>query len=120
MRGAALLLLATLVAAAPAASQPVEAGSGVVLRAVDRLTGQRRDIEMPGRSVATFERMEVEHAECRFPAGNPSGDAYALLQVRDTGDESVLFRGWMIASAPALSALDHPRYDIWVLRCTTS
>jgi len=25
----------------------------------------------------------------------------------------------MIASSPALNALDHPRYDVWVMRCTT-
>ncbi|MGB0800115.1 MAG: DUF2155 domain-containing protein, partial [Planktomarina sp.] len=28
--------------------------------------------------------------------------------------------GWMVASSPALNALEHPRYDIWVLRCKTS
>ena len=27
------------------------------------------------------------------------------------------FRGWMIASSPALMALDHARYDIWLIRC---
>jgi hypothetical protein len=26
----------------------------------------------------------------------------------------------MIASSPAISALDHPRYDVWVLRCIIS
>jgi len=30
-----------------------------------------------------------------------------------------VFKGWMIASSPALNALDHPRYDVWVLRCIT-
>ena len=30
------------------------------------------------------------------------------------------FSGWMIASTPALSAMDHSRYDIWVMRCATS
>ncbi|MGR3540835.1 MAG: DUF2155 domain-containing protein [Hasllibacter sp.] len=117
IRAAALL---AALAAGPAAAQQAETGTGVVLRAIDKLTGERRDIEMPARSVATFAHIEVEHAECRFPAGNPAGDAYALLQVRDTDDEAILFRGWMIASAPALSALDHARYDIWILRCTTS
>jgi len=29
------------------------------------------------------------------------------------------FDGWMIASAPALNALDHARYDVWVMRCKT-
>ncbi|MDA9980314.1 DUF2155 domain-containing protein, partial [Yoonia sp.] len=30
------------------------------------------------------------------------------------------FAGWMLASAPALNAMDHPRYDVWALRCITS
>ncbi|WP_106159309.1 DUF2155 domain-containing protein [Hasllibacter halocynthiae] len=115
-----LAVLLTVAALLPAHAQRADTGAGVVLRAIDRITGERRDIEMPNSSIATFEGMEVEHAECRHPADNPSGDAYALLQVRNLEDETVLFRGWMIASAPALNALDHPRYDVWVLRCTMS
>ena len=29
----------------------------------------------------------------------------------------VLFSGWMFASSPALSALEHPVYDVWVIDC---
>ena len=58
--------------------------------------------------------------ECRYPVGNPSGNAYASLEISETGKPGVLFSGWMIASSPALNALDHSRYDIWVLRCITS
>jgi hypothetical protein len=28
-----------------------------------------------------------------------------------------LFSGWMFASSPALSALEHPVYDVWVIDC---
>ena len=28
------------------------------------------------------------------------------------------FSGWMFASSPALSAMEHPVYDLWVLDCT--
>lgn len=28
-----------------------------------------------------------------------------------------LFSGWMFASSPGLSALEHPVYDVWVIRC---
>jgi len=59
-------------------------------------------------------------ADCRYPAGNPSGNAYAALEVSEAGKAGTLFSGWMIASAPALSALEHSRYDVWVIRCTTS
>ena len=34
-------------------------------------------------------------------------------------DGERLFDGWMIASSPALNALDHPRYDVWVIGCDT-
>lgn len=117
MRRRAALLLMLL--AAPAAAQEVVAGTGVVVRALDKISGEVEDIELGPRGSARFGRVEIDHAECRYPAGNPSGDAYALLRVRDAGEDTVMFAGWMIASAPALSALDHARYDVWVLRCTT-
>ena len=28
-----------------------------------------------------------------------------------------VFAGWMFASSPALSALEHPVYDVWVVDC---
>ena len=122
MRTLALAAAACLAIAAPAAAQEATVqGTGVVIRALDKMSGKTQDVELPTNATARFERIEIDHAECRYPAGNPSGDAFALLRIRDTlrGDRDV-FLGWMMASAPALSALDHPRYDIWVLRCTTS
>ncbi|MEM7686480.1 MAG: DUF2155 domain-containing protein, partial [Pseudomonadota bacterium] len=46
----------------------------------------------------------------------------AFLNVRDTRniDGEPDFTGWMFAESPALSALDHPRYDLWVISCTMS
>ena len=90
-----------------------------MIRALDKLSGRVRDLEVPNGAAADFGRIEIEHGECRYPSGNPAGDAYALLRVRDTLGGEVVFEGWMVASAPALSAMDHARYDLWVLRCTT-
>ena len=116
IRAAAAL---ALVLATPLAAQEAVPGTGVVLRALDKLSGRVEDLAIPAGSRDRFGRIEIDHAECRYPAGNPSGDAYALLRVRDTFANQVVYTGWMIASAPALSALDHARYDVWVLRCTT-
>ena len=41
----------------------------------------------------------------------------ALLKIEDPVLEAPAFHGWMIASSPALSALEHSRYDVWVIRC---
>jgi hypothetical protein len=64
-----------------------------------------------------FGRLSITLAECRYPSNNPAGNAYAWLDIRQEGER--LFDGWMIASSPALNALDHPRYDVWVIGCDT-
>ncbi len=33
--------------------------------------------------------------------------------------QNMIFSGWMFASSPALSAMQHPVYDIWVIDCKT-
>lgn len=34
-------------------------------------------------------------------------------------EKKLAFSGWMFASTPALSALEHPVYDVWVIDCKT-
>ena len=118
MRGS--LVLAAGVLAAPCAAQETANGDGVVLRALDKIAGVTRDVELPVGATARFGRLEVDNAQCRYPLGNPAGDAFALLRVREAGRDDPVFTGWMIASAPGLNPLDHQRYDVWVLRCMTS
>lgn len=103
---------------APVSAQDVASGTGAVLRGLDRLSGQTTDLPVPaGASVIFDGRLSIELRECRYPAANPTGDSFAYLSIRDTQTGSALFDGWMVASSPALSALDHMRYDVWVLRC---
>ncbi len=112
---AVLALASTL----PLRAADVATGTGAVLRALDKLNGTVEDIELPAGGAARFGKLRIELRECRYPEGNPAGDAFAFLTLTGAGHERPDFRGWMIASAPALNALDHHRYDVWVLRCTT-
>lgn len=95
----------------------VVASDGAVLRALDTVTGKLVDIDVTVGETAVFERLAITLSECRYPEENPAGDAFALLKIRDVREEDARFEGWMVASSPALSSMDHPRYDVWVLRC---
>ncbi|WP_422050432.1 DUF2155 domain-containing protein [Shimia sp.] len=93
-------------------------GEGAMLRGLDKLTGQVADFELQNGYSVNFGTLRVDMAQCRHPSENATGEAYAFISVfEDQGAGANLFQGWMIASSPALSALDHPRYDVWVLRC---
>ncbi|MCP4822784.1 MAG: DUF2155 domain-containing protein [Shimia sp.] len=94
-------------------------GKGALLRGLDKLTGQVADFELDNGYSVNFGTLRVDMAQCRHPSDNPNGDAFAFLSVyEEQGAGANVFQGWMVASSPALSALDHARYDVWVLRCT--
>lgn len=88
------------------------------LRGIDKLDGTVDDLSLTAGVPLRFGTMDITMSDCRYPADNPSGEAFAFLTITDGGE--TVFAGWMIASSPALNALDHQRYDVWVLRCKTS
>jgi hypothetical protein len=110
------LVLALL--AGPASAQSYSDATGGILRWLDKLTGETADIELVLRQEAVSGRLTIRLDACRYPTDNPTSDADAHLTILDSGVATPVFEGWMVASSPALSALDHPRYDVWVLRCS--
>jgi hypothetical protein len=125
---------ALLVASSPAAAQsiwtplrPAEAervqgpevasGTTATLRALDKVSGDVEDLVLQTGETGHYGRLSVQLLSCRYPVENPASDAFAYLVIRDDNREERLFEGWMFASAPALNALDHARYDVWVLGC---
>ena len=105
--------------AMPVFSQEATTASGGTLRVLDKITGRTQNLEFGNGQTQTVGLLAITMTECRYPSGNQSGDAYTLLTVVYNNAADPVFRGWMIASAPALNALDHPRYDVWTLRCSS-
>ncbi len=114
------LIAALLAASGAMAQQKAQSGPGAILRGLDKVSGQTVDVEMQnGETTAVF-GLDVALGDCRYPAENPTGDAFAYLTIWEKGKSDELFDGWMIATSPALNALDHARYDVWVIRCMTA
>lgn len=96
-----------------------------VVRGLDKVTGQARDYTIPiGRSTR-IGTLDVIARTCTKSAPEETPEVTIYLEVYDTppareGEESErreIFHGWMFASSPGLSALDHPNYDIWAVDC---
>lgn len=103
--------------ASPVLAEDMADAPGAKLRILDKLTGEVQDVTLArGQSVVTG-RLTVQLDSCRSPADNTVAEADAHLTIMDVASAAPVFAGWMLATAPALSALDHPRYDVWVLGC---
>jgi hypothetical protein len=109
---------------APELIEPVATATrgGARLRELDKMTGRTKTFEVAAGAEATVDRLRVRLDACRAPDDNAQHGTMAFLEVWDTKRDAQepVFSGWMFAESPALSAMDHPRYDLWVISCTTS
>ena len=98
-------------------TQQAETTTSALIRWQDRITSVLTDVEIHAGTPVDLGPLTVELKECRYPQGAINQDAFALLQVYDGQADAQIFLGWMVASSPAMNAVEHYRYDIWVLRC---
>ncbi len=118
---AALFMAATLTAGSPTLrAQVFEPYEIAVLRGLDKVTARVSTLEIPVGASVRFEALEIKVRTCRKPPPEDPPESAAFLEVvdyRPDGDVVMAFTGWMFASSPGVSAMDHPVYDVWVLDC---
>ncbi|MGF1551198.1 MAG: DUF2155 domain-containing protein [Paracoccaceae bacterium] len=91
------------------------------LRVLDMITGETSTIEIAVGRQTEHRRLTLALRTCARPERGSVGDLAALEVVdRRLHKDVPAFSGWMFAESPALSALDHPRYDVWLIACTTA
>lgn len=95
-------------------------GGVVVLRGVDKITARITDIEAPLNEVAQFGSLQITMRYCHKNPPEETPEVSAFLEIEDHLPDQApekAFTGWMFASSPALSAMEHPVYDVWVMDC---
>ena len=95
-------------------------GDMVIMQGLDKVTARVSTFQAPLGATVRFGTLEITVKSCdRTPPEEPPESAVFLEVMEKRPDEPVteLFRGWMFSSSPALSALEHPVYDVWVLEC---
>ena len=132
-RGLATAAALSLLAGAALAEDPVEDSAMiarrevsvpkdqiVTLRGVDKITARVTDIQAHMNKPLRFGSLEITPRTCSKRPPEETPEVTAFLEISDVkpdGEKKKLFSGWMFASSPALSALEHPVYDVWVIDC---
>lgn len=142
MKSASRLLAATglaALAALTASANTMVQKNQATLRALDKITGRSTDIVVKVDEPVVYGSLRVELKTCYQAPPEEVPESAAFLRIASTqpvavetmevaveakpatpgeGENPILFSGWMYASSPGLNALEHPVYDIWVIRCT--
>ena len=92
----------------------------VVVRLLDKVTTRLETRTLPLGSELTFGSLTLIAEICLKNPTDQTPEATSFLRITDqasTEDVQERFVGWMFASSPALNALDHAIYDVWVIDC---
>ncbi len=90
------------------------------LQALDKITARVSSLDVKVGDTVTFGSLAIAVKACRKSSPEDAPEAAAFLQIweQKPGEDSHwVYSGWMFASSPALAAMDHPVYDIWVVDC---
>lgn len=116
----ALMLFIGTASSSGAVSTGMEDREIAVLQGLDKVTARISRIEAPINRVVTFGSLDIIVRACREapPIEPPESAAFLEIEEVKTGEmPQEVFSGWMFASSPALSPMEHPVYDVWVLDC---
>ena len=98
-----------------------------VIQAIDKTTAEtmKFEVEVGGRPVRFNRNLIFAVRACGVTTPDElTEDAIAYVdvtlqssRVNGPADPRQIFRGWMFASSPAISGLQNPNYDAWVVGC---
>ena len=123
-RAALLAIGMALAAGAAAAEGPTIANGVAVLQGLDKVTARISPVEASLDQPTRFGNLEIIARTCLETPPTEPPESAAFLEIYELPPASEpdappaeLFSGWMFASSPAVSALEHPVYDVWVVDC---
>ena len=114
---AAALLATTLAEPARAEMTPEPMA---LLEGLDKITARVSKFEAPVGAPVQFGTLTVRIRDCEKSPPEDTPESAAFVEIDETRPGETrkrVFSGWIFASSPALSALEHPVYDVTLLDC---
>lgn len=115
------------------------AGTSVIILGLNRDTGQNMQFRVNVGSTVNYENLSISVGACYKSKPEFPNESWAYVDVVDKGATNTqqlavlaqrnraklkeaqgahrLRKGWIIASSPTVTAIDHPVYDITLIRC---
>lgn len=118
-----LLIAPLALLTGPAQAQPI-ANPVAVFAGLDKITARVTQFDVYIDETVLFGALEITPRACyNRPANETLQRTSAFIEVDQrslSGTTQRIFTGWMFADSPALNAVDHAVYDVWLVECKTT
>ncbi len=93
----------------------------VVFSVLNKVTGRSERIEAKPGEVVTIGKLEIKAIACQTSTPHSQLDYAGLFELNEfvpgEAQTKQLFRGWMYATSPSITSLEHPIYDVTMVAC---
>jgi hypothetical protein len=116
---AAILALAVAGSAGGAQADRIK-NPTAVFSGLDKITGRIVSFEAAVDETVQFGGLQMTPRICYTRPPTESPNTTSFVEVDEVTLENTyrrIFTGWMFASSPGLSGVEHPVYDIWLVDC---
>ena len=116
---AAIAVLAAPLAAGPAQAARIE-NKVAVFTGIDKITGRITTFDVYIGETVQFGALQVTPRVCYTRDETEAPKTTTFVEIDEiTLDRKIrrIFTGWMFADSPALNAVEHAVYDVWLEDC---
>jgi hypothetical protein len=114
-------------------------GSAIIVGALDREARTNTRVRIPAGGQGTYGSLRIKVSGCFMSHPEDTFESWAYVEVSDMGradrkqlavlpqrdrnrvkaatGERIIRKGWIIASSPSVTPIDHPLYDMWLINC---
>ena len=87
-----------------------------VMRVMNKDAGKVTEINIPVGSEVQFEKLYINIRTCQQSDPFQAEDFFAFVEITEL-NKGQIFGNWMQRNEPAKNPLQHPDYDVWLVRC---
>lgn len=87
-----------------------------VLRIMNKDAGKVQEVNVPVGQEIQFEKMFINVRSCKQTDPFQAEDFFVFLEISER-EKGQIFGGWMSRNEPGQNPLQHPDYDVWLVKC---
>lgn len=92
----------------------------VTLRFLNKITAQSQTFDLEIGKTVAYGSLRIRPMACKKSPPIEEPESASFLQIWEkvhNAQDQWVFSGWMFASSPSVSSMEHPVYDVWVVDC---